>query len=85
MFLEVWILPCILQDTLGQLTIQSQKVKRSVANINFVINTVSVEEAAELRERLAWIKQHWEPLGGRLRHRIAQMKFEKAQMVCGAH
>jgi len=60
-------------------------VKRSVANINFVINTVSVEEAAELRERLAWIKQHWEPLGGRLRHRIAQMKFEKAQMVCGVH
>ena len=40
-----------------------------------------METAAELKERLAWIKEHWEPLAGRLKHRIAQMKFEKAQKV----
>ena len=72
-----------MQSVLGQLTIQSQKVKRSIANINFVMNTVSVEMATELKERLTWINQHWEPLAGRVRHRIAQMKFEKAQKVCG--
>ena len=70
---------------LGQLTIQSQKVKRSMANISFVMNTVPVETAAELQERLAWIKQHWEPLAGRVRHRMAQMKFEKAQKVCSLY
>ena len=75
------IMSCTLQSVLGQLTIQSQKVKRSIANINFVMNTVSMEMATELKERLTWIKQHWEPLAGRVRHRIAQMKFEKAQKV----
>ena len=70
---------------LGQLTIQSQKVKRSMANISFVMNTVPVETAAELQERLGWIKQHWEPLAGRVRHRMAQMKFEKAQKVCSLY
>ena len=69
------------QNILGKLTIQSQKVKRSIANVSFVRNTVSMETAAELKERLAWIKEHWEPLAGRLKHRIAQMKFEKAQKV----
>ena len=75
------IMSCILQSVLGQLTIQSQKVKRSIANINFVMNTVSMEMATELKERLTWINQHWEPLAGRVRHRLAQMKFEKAEKV----
>lgn len=56
-----------------------------MANISFVMNTVPVETAAELQERLAWIKQHWEPLAGRVRHRMAQMKFEKAQKVCSLY
>ena len=82
MYIEFeYLLSCSLQNILEKLTIQTQKVKRSTANISFVRNTVSMETAAELKERLAWIKEHWEPLAERLKHRIAQMKFERAQKV----
>lgn len=59
----------------------SHKVKSTVASVNVVIVASSAPVAAQLRERLARLRERWEPVGDRLRQRIAQLSFEKAQKV----
>lgn len=71
-----------MQSYLKQVSTMSHKVKSTVASVNVVIVASSAAVAAQLRERLARLRERWEPVGDRLRQRIAQLSFEKAQKVC---
>ncbi len=65
--------------------IQSQRVKKVKANVNFVINNLPAESAVKYKERLGLLETRWAWLDKELSFRLARLRFEKGQKVraCG--
>lgn len=51
------------------------------ANVNFVINSLPAESAAEYQERLRLLQARWEVLDRELTLRQRQLSFERVQKV----
>ena len=70
-----------LQKLTGELPIQSQKVKKLKANLNYIIHSVGAEQAEEYRARLHVLQARWDLLEAELSTREAELEFEKEQKV----
>lgn len=68
-----------MQKTRSQLSSMAHKVKGTQANVNFVLTDASAAMAARLKVRLERVARWWETLEDHLRHRIAQLAYEKVQ------
>ena len=68
------------QTTLSQLHSVTHKIKGAKANVSLIQTDAATAMATELQARLDRVLRWWEPLEGRLRHRLAQLRYEKKQM-----